>query len=666
MILNIHAGHNPDGGVGCGAIGLVKESTQNRVVKDKVISLLKERGHTVYDCTVNNGTSASDVLKKIVTKCNAHKVDLDVSIHFNAGSKDKDRKTTGTEVYVYSSSSKAVQYAKRTVSAIAELGFTNRGVIERPELYVLKHTVSPAMLVECCFVDDKDDIALYDADKMAAAIVKGITGAPSTPAPDTTNGKTQSASLKGLSASQFIEAVGPMYTHDQQKSGVLASISLAQACLESGYATTDLAQNANNLHGMKRELSGNSWANSAWDGKSTYSKKTQEYYNGKTTTVTAAFRKYSCIEDSISDHSAYLLGAKNGSKLRYDGLKGCKDYKKAAQIIFNGGYATDPQYVQKLCSLVTRYNLEKYNYVAEAAPIEPWYKVRKGWNTPDSQVGAYHNLNLAKACADNNPGFTVYDEKGNALYTSKLVWFRVKKSWTDVTSQKGAFTMLENAKECADDYPGCFVFDESGTVVYPLHIASVTNGSVHIDGKHLYVFNQHKLSGTYAHDLDKNGCGASCTVFALALRGKSVTPQDILKKGISLWGAWPRACLISGQGIATIIKKYGVPATYHSVTKNNKDSIKSVIDKALKSGKQVICWTDDNGLSGDPFAAGEHYVMACGYNKDGKVVVANSGNKGPVNLVSLATLCKFLQEGSGEDKQWWKSVAKSAGIIVVG
>ena len=44
-------------------------------------------------------------------------------------------------------------------------------------------------------------------------------------------------------------------------------------------------------------------------------------------TVTAEFRKYANVEDSIADHSAYLLGAKNGEKLRYDGLKGCSDYK---------------------------------------------------------------------------------------------------------------------------------------------------------------------------------------------------------------------------------------------------------------------------------------------------------------------------------------------------
>ncbi len=176
MVINVHAGHNPDGKVSCGAVGLIKESTENRNVKNLVIQKLQALGHTVYDCTVDNGTSQSDVLKKIVAKCNAHTADLDISIHFNAGAKTKnDGRTTGTEVFVYSASSKAKETAERVVKAIAELGYTNRGVGAKG-FYVLKNTKSPAMLIECCFVDDPDDVALYSAEKMANAIVKGIAG----------------------------------------------------------------------------------------------------------------------------------------------------------------------------------------------------------------------------------------------------------------------------------------------------------------------------------------------------------------------------------------------------------------------------------------------------------------------------------------------------------
>lgn len=160
MKINVHAGHNPDGKVGCGAIGLIKESTEARLVKNEVITLLRGLGHTVYDCTCDNGKSQSDVLQQIIKKCNANKVDLDVSIHFNSGANDRtgNGKSTGTEVLIYDSKSKVKPFAENTVNSISALGFKNRGIKYRTDLYFLRKTTAPAMLVECCFVDDKDDI----------------------------------------------------------------------------------------------------------------------------------------------------------------------------------------------------------------------------------------------------------------------------------------------------------------------------------------------------------------------------------------------------------------------------------------------------------------------------------------------------------------------------
>ncbi len=178
MRINVHAGHNPAGKVACGAVGIINESTEARRVKDEVISQLRQLGHTVYDCTVDNGTGQVDVLKKIVAKCNTHVVDLDVSIHFNSGVGDKtgNGKTTGVEVLLYSNASRAYEKAEKVCKEIAALGFKNRGLKYRPNLAVLKNTKSPAMLIECCFVDDRDDVQIYDYHSMASAIVFGITG----------------------------------------------------------------------------------------------------------------------------------------------------------------------------------------------------------------------------------------------------------------------------------------------------------------------------------------------------------------------------------------------------------------------------------------------------------------------------------------------------------
>ena len=173
---------------------------------------------------------------------------------------------------------------------------------------------------------------------------------------------TQAKEYKDLSESAVVKKIGPLCKADQKKSGVLACVTIAQFILESGYGSTDLAQNANNCFGMKTSLSGNTWEGSVWDGVSKYTKKTAEYDSaGKKYYITADFRKYPCVEDSIADHSAYLTHAKNGSKLRYAGLKGEKDYKKAITIIKKGGYATDPQYVNKICNIIERFDLTKYN-----------------------------------------------------------------------------------------------------------------------------------------------------------------------------------------------------------------------------------------------------------------------------------------------------------------
>ena len=359
MRINVHAGHNPDGMVACGAIGLIRESTEARAVKDRVIAQLVSMGHTVRDCTCNNGISQNDILQKIVAACNAQEADLDISIHFNAGAQpEADGHTTGTEVYVYSTSSASAAYAQQVVDSIAALGFRNRGIKERPSLYVLRHTKAPAMLIECCFVDDPEDVALYNADRMAAAIVAGITGQASETTAD-------AAKLAAMSQAEFVDWIGQLAAVDMRTSGILASVTAAQSILESGYGKSELALNALNLGGMKAELSGNTWP-SAWDGK-IYTKDTAEQEpDGTYITIKADFRAYPSVAAYLADHSAYLAGAKKGDSLRYAGIVGCQDYQTAFQILKDGEYATSLDYVDKLCAVVEKWNLTRYD---SAVPV---------------------------------------------------------------------------------------------------------------------------------------------------------------------------------------------------------------------------------------------------------------------------------------------------------
>lgn len=169
---NIHAGHAPDGKKGSGAVGIVKESIVDRQIKDAVIAKLRALGHTVYDCTCESGGTATEVLKVICSKANAYKADLDISIHLNC----YNGNAKGTEVLVYKLGGKAEQYAKNIVNSICELGYVNRGVKIRNDLYYLKNTKNTALLIEAFFCDSQDDVNLYNLDAMANAIVKGLTG----------------------------------------------------------------------------------------------------------------------------------------------------------------------------------------------------------------------------------------------------------------------------------------------------------------------------------------------------------------------------------------------------------------------------------------------------------------------------------------------------------
>lgn len=222
----------------------------------------------------------------------------------------------------------------------------------------------------------------------------------------------QATELKGLNAKELISKIGPLFTADQKKSGVLASVSMAQFILESGWGKSGLTQKANNAFGMKKNLSGNTWPNSAWDGKSVISMKTgEETADGKPYTITAEFRKYDCIEDSISDHSAYLTGAKDGNKLRYDGLKGCKKYKAAAQIIKNGGYATSTSYVKALCDIIKEYGLTDYDVKKKATkPAAKTFKVQV--TADDLRIRKTPSLNGEIAGYTGKGIFTITEEKG--------------------------------------------------------------------------------------------------------------------------------------------------------------------------------------------------------------------------------------------------------------
>ena len=167
VILN--AGHTLYG-KGTGAVGHINESVETRKVVALVKQHLQDKGHEVIVVNVDKATSQTAYLREVVQKSNAYKnVDLFVSIHFNAGG--------GHGVECYSWKGEKTPQAVGICAELSALGFRNRGVKNGSNLYVVRNTYMPATLVEVCFVDSKNDTALYKklgVNEIAQAITRGI------------------------------------------------------------------------------------------------------------------------------------------------------------------------------------------------------------------------------------------------------------------------------------------------------------------------------------------------------------------------------------------------------------------------------------------------------------------------------------------------------------
>ena len=179
---------------------------------------------------------------------------------------------------------------------------------------------------------------------------------------DALNGHTSASVFEDMSEEDIVEMMGPMFTANEAESGIRASMAMAQFLVESGYGKAELPQNANNIFGMKKDLSGNTWSGSHWDGVSVYTKNTSEQApDGHYYTVKADFRAYDCVEDCIRDFSAYLLGAEKDGEPRYPGIKDVKTYQEGINIVRAGGYCTSQTYITKIDDKVKEWNLTRFD-----------------------------------------------------------------------------------------------------------------------------------------------------------------------------------------------------------------------------------------------------------------------------------------------------------------
>ncbi len=375
MVVGINCGHTSSG-PGYGAVGIIKESEHTRLVGQALMGLLRSSGVTVVDCTIDQANTQGEYLAAAVALANRQDLDWFISIHFNAS---REHSGKGVEVYTYEG--RQYQDALDVCANLSEYGFTNRGVKAGTGLYVIRKTKAKSMLIECCFCDNEKDVGIYKsigAEGIARAIYKGIYTEAVLPMVETNEDHN-------LTREEFHDFVGEIARRDwQDRHIMLPSVVIAQAAIESAIGTSELAQKANALFGIK--LNG-------WTGR-TYVKDATEQNSDGTYRVdkNELWRAYDSWKQSILDHNDYIAtrSIDGGKTLRYQPVIGCGNYIQACQYLEECGYATSQTYAETLINYIETYSLISYD-VFEKEQIAPdgyfWIV----------QAGAYKSLRNAKS-----------------------------------------------------------------------------------------------------------------------------------------------------------------------------------------------------------------------------------------------------------------------------
>ena len=151
-----------------------------------------------------------------------------------------------------------------------------------------------------------------------------------------------------LAPEAFFKKYAPYAISSQQTTGVPADIALAQAALESGWGGSGLTVNANNFFGIK--------ADKSWLGEK-YPTLTKEWNGTSFITISSNFRKYDSPKGSFDDHGFFLRKNKRYATLFNLPIN---DYVGWANGLKKAGYATDPDYANKLMALIAKYRLDIY------------------------------------------------------------------------------------------------------------------------------------------------------------------------------------------------------------------------------------------------------------------------------------------------------------------
>lgn len=177
--------------------------------------------------------------------------------------------------------------------------------------------------------------------------------------------------------------------------------------------------------------------------------------------------------------------------------------------------------------------------------------------------------------------------------------------------------------------------------------------------------------GQYAFYVRRNGCGHCCCAMAARLYGVETDPYREMETCVERWGEPEkgRDWYQTARGITEILHSFGISSTALGVPTGEEEleETRRLMESALSSGHPVIIWSHPYKKD-NPFSAGEHYVLAVGHDKDGNVVIANSG-KG-VQLCGMDTVMDVLYKGAAAENTEWgidddDTIPQSGGIVIV-
>ena len=193
-----------------------------------------------------------------------------------------------------------------------------------------------------------------------------------------------------MEKNEFISTIAPLVVKENKRRGnpLFSSVVIAQAICESGWGQSKIMMKANAIFGIK--------ATKSWTGK-VYNAKTQEcYYGVNYTNITACFRAYDNLQESISDYFDLITKLE-----RYRKATIAETPLECITAIKNGGYATSPTYINTIMSIINSNNLTKYDVVENVENSNYIEYIVKSGDTL-SEIAQKYNTTYQKIAQDNN------------------------------------------------------------------------------------------------------------------------------------------------------------------------------------------------------------------------------------------------------------------------